>query len=71
LWEDVRTTGDFSRRAMSKASGRAPRPGLGETVMFCPVNRRYTLWKFTEDDALVCVKCGMKVTRAEATGRTR
>ena len=56
---------------MSKASGRAPRPGLGETVMFCPVNRRYTLWKFTEDDALVCVKCGMKVTRAEATGRMR
>ncbi len=47
---------------------RVPKYGPGETTMYCPTDRRYTVWKFTEDDALVCIRCSRKVTRAEATG---
>lgn len=52
-----------------RPSVRYPKPG--ETVMFCPTNRRYTVWRFTEDDALVCTECTRRMTRAEATGKAR
>jgi hypothetical protein len=48
---------------------RAPYPKPGETVMFCPTNRRYTVWRFTEDLTLVCTECSRRITFAEATGR--
>lgn len=53
---------------MTFKSSRKPKAGPGQTLMYCPTNRRYTIWRFTDDDALVCMECSMKVTRKAATG---
>lgn len=42
---------------------RGPRPGVGQTVMFCPVDRKTVLFDFTQDDQLQCVHCRLVVER--------
>jgi len=36
---------------------RHPHPAPGQTLMFCPTCRRFTLWDFTPDDRLRCTGC--------------
>jgi hypothetical protein len=48
-----------------------PYPKPGQTVMFCPVDRRHCLFSFAPDGQLVCDSCGLVLTRAEVTGQGR
>lgn len=45
---------------------QGPRPKVGQTVMACPVCRRFRCWDFTPDDQLRCEDCGYTVARRDA-----
>ena len=47
-------------------SGRL-KAGPGQTVMLCPVERRFQVFDFTTDDKLKCTKCSYQISRKEAT----
>lgn len=42
-----------------------PKPKPGQTVIFCEVDRKHTIWDFTEQDSLKCSECSKEVSRRD------